>query len=227
MVDQHPPLQPGPHGMPPYAPQPPVQPQPVQQQPFPQPPQNPAVPPQYGAPPAYGAAPQLPPTAPHLPPTAPKRRRRVWPWILALVLLLVVVAAAVGIPLAISALNGPTRGAGSPAAAVQGFDRAFEKADCAALKKVTSSAFRSDLYNGDFSCAAFESDAKSYRVDDTYAYSFSVVGSRFVDGGAEVTVDEVDSSSTDPDSYTNVYRLTKNAAGAWVITEVGDAGEQN
>ncbi|TPW74576.1 Rv0361 family membrane protein [Schumannella soli] len=183
----------------------------------------------YGPPQPGQPAPQFPPPAPPLPPTEPvSRSRRAWPWVLAVVLVVVIGTAIAGAAVIIPSLSvGTTEAAaaGSPQAVVEGFNRAFEKADCTAFTKVTTAAFRKDYYNGDFSCSAFVSDAKEYRVDGKYAYTFTVTASKSDGGTATVTVDEVDSSGGSTEKYTNIYRLTKTGSGAWVVSDVGDAGE--
>jgi len=152
---------------------------------------------------------------------AAPRKRRVWPWLVALA---VVVALATAAYFALSTLSGVFRAA--PVKTVEQLEQSFADLDCSTFQTLTSAQVQSSFFSttAEFSCDEWLTIAADFRRDGEYRYEASVESVEV--NGTQAIVARTEHDPVDDTSFDVTYGL-ELTDGSWIITDylVVAAGE--
>jgi len=143
---------------------------------------------------------------------APKKRR-VWPWLVALA---AVVALAGGAVFAVSTLTGVFRQ--GPVTAVDNLESSLANLDCSSFRSFTSSAVRNAYFSstGKFTCAEWNEIADDFIHEGEYRYD--VTAESVEVNGTQAIVTRTEHDPIDDTAFEVTYGLDRTD-GSWVVTD--------
>ena len=150
------------------------------------------------------------------------KRRRIWPWLVALA---VVVALGVAAYFAVSTLGEVYREA--PVKAVEQLEQSLADLDCSTFQTLTSTEVQAAYFSteGEFSCAEWQTIAADFTADGKYRYGVTVESVEV--NGTQAIVKRTETDAADDTAFDVTYGLTLSD-GSWIITDylVVAAGEE-
>ena len=152
---------------------------------------------------------------------ATPRKRRVWPWLVALAVVIVLGVAAY---FAVTTLSGVFRQA--PVKAVEQLENSLANLDCSTFQTLTSTEVQQTYFSstGEFSCDEWAEIAAAFTADGAYRYDVTVESVEV--NGTQAIVKRTETDQTDDSSFDVTYGL-ELTDGSWIITDylVVAAGE--